>query len=102
MTVKCKIQILKETQTETVIFNFFFVIQDSPDELHQAIFDRLDLFDGKGTKEMLEDLYEAPAGTFGIITESGTADHILGKQWAYALRKGFFIFCSEYSISSNC
>ena len=48
--------------------------------MHQAIFDRLDLFDGKGTKEMLEDLYEAPAGTFGIITESGTADHILGKQ----------------------
>jgi len=63
------------------------LLKDSPDELHQAIFDRLDLFDGKGTKEMLEDLYEAPAGTFGIITESGTADHILGTQCDYALRK---------------
>ena len=64
------------------------MIQDSPDELHQAIFDRLDLFDGKGTKEMLEDLYEAPAGTFGIITESGTADHILGINR--------FPFCSNF------
>ena len=64
------------------------MIQDSPDELHQAIFDRLDLFDGKGTKEMLEDLYKAPAGTFGIITESGTADHILGINR--------FLFCSIF------
>ena len=45
------------------------------------------MFEDKSTKDMLQDLYAKPAGTFGIITEEGTADHILGTQCDQALRK---------------